>query len=378
MNNSLRILHVSEVHWGGVVTLLREFTREQVAAGHEVHVLSPPLATMADGVGVESWTVERSKPHTFWAAARQLHRAVERHRPDVIHLHSFLAGFIARLPSVVAQRNRPGIVYQPHAWSFDLIRIPGASATVRVFERSALRRTDVIVGNCQDEVDEGVSAGIHLPAFVLGVAVRPEIYYPVDDLRRVGLRRQLGIKRPHLLVCIGRLAWQKGQDVLVSEWERAPLSESELVFVGPGDPSSLASLAPLEWNRSIRWVGEHADIRPWLWAADLLLLPSRYETVALVVAEALACGRPVIATAVNGAVATLLRGPSPPAGAVVPLGDMKRLLYEAGRRLLDPLLRQREGEAAWQRAQAEFSPEAVSARLEDAYRHAILLSRGLI
>jgi len=57
----------------------------------------------------------------------------------------------------------------------------------------------------------------------------------------------------------------------------------------------LRALAPREWDRTVRAVGEPPAVLPWLWAADLLVLPSRYETVGLVVAEAMCTGLPVVA-----------------------------------------------------------------------------------
>jgi glycosyltransferase involved in cell wall biosynthesis len=124
-------------------------------------------------------------------------------------------------------------------------------------------------------------------------------------------------------------------------------------------------------------VGEPPEVLPWLWASDLLLLPSRYETVGLVVAEAMSTGLPVVATAVHGARATIEEpgtlGASglPPAGAVVPLGDAAALLEQAERRLRDDGLRRQEAAAALERAAALFVPEEVAGRLEVAYRHAI-------
>ena len=101
------------------------------------------------------------------------------------------------------------------------------------------------------------------------------------------------------------------------------------------------------------------------------MLPSRYETVAIVVAEAMSCGVPVVATAVNGARETLLDPPGEPCGAVVPLGDMAGLLHEAGRRLDDPALSRRDATVGRERAEDRFRPALVGQRLESAYREAI-------
>jgi glycosyltransferase involved in cell wall biosynthesis len=137
----------------------------------------------------------------------------------------------------------------------------------------------------------------------------------------------------------------------------------------------LEPLAPSQWGETVFAMGEQDDVRPWLWACDALVLPSRYETVALVVAEAMSCGRPVVATAVNGARDTILGGSLPAAGAVVEPADMDALIEQAARRLDDHELWSAESAAGRQRAEAHFSPTQVNDRLDAAYRDAVHRSR---
>ncbi|MGH3455052.1 MAG: glycosyltransferase [Nocardioidaceae bacterium] len=372
----LRILHVSEVHWGGVVTLLDHFVAEQVRSGHEVAVLAPPGMRSFPGVDQRTWRIERRRPWSVATALLDLRRAVKEFRPDVVHLHSFVAGLIGRLPlrsTLVAGVDfGSGVVYQPHAWSFDLFTRRRVGDAVRRWESwAAAHGTDVLVANCEDEIAEGRSIGIRIPARALGVAVDVDSFRPVDPAEREVYRAPLGIDAKRVLLCLGRLVRQKGQDLLLPAWERARPADTALVLLGPGDTSPLEELAPTQWGETVLAVGEHDDVRPWLWASDALVLPSRYETVALVVAEAMSCGRPVVATAVNGARETILDGPLPPAGAVVELSDMDGLVEEAARRLDDAELWSAEAAAGRRRAEAMFRPALVADRLEAAYRDAI-------
>ena len=371
----LRILHVSEVHWGGVVTLLDHFVAEQVCAGHEVHVLAPDGMRTLPGADQRTWRLDRGRPWSVGPALLDLRRAVKEIRPDVVHLHSFVAGLLGRLPfprTLVARADpATAVVYQPHAWSFDLFTRRSVGNAVRRWESRAARSTDVLVANCDDEIAEGRSIGIRTPARALGVAVDVDRFRPVDSAERDAYRAQLGIDAKHILLCLGRLVRQKGQDLLLPAWERSRPADTALVLVGPGDTGPLESLAPAQWGETVVAVGEHDDVRPWLWACDALILPSRYETVALVVAEAMSCGRPVIATAVNGARDTILGGSLPGAGAVVELTDMDGLIEQATRRLDDHELWSAEAAAGRQRAEVLFSPPQVADRLEAAYRDAI-------
>ncbi|PNA65975.1 glycosyltransferase family 1 protein, partial [Pseudomonas sp. FW305-76] len=84
----------------------------------------------------------------------------------------------------------------------------------------------------------------------------------------------------------------------------------------------------------------------------------------LVVTEAMACGVPVVATAVNGVRETVVDGPLGAAGAVVPVGDMGALLSETAKRLGDPGLLRAEGACGRARAEESFRPERLADRLE--------------
>lgn len=369
---ALRILHVSEVHWGGVVSLLRHFVAEQSDAGHEVHVLAPTGMPALPGSVRHRWRVDRDRWWTTGAALLDLRRTVSRVHPDVVHLHSFVAGLLGRLRPRRLWLGAPvAVVYQPHAWSFGLFRQRSVCAAVRRWESWAAAGTDALVANCDDEIEEGRAVGVDVPAHSLGVAVDATCFHEASEDDRRRYRRELGITAPRVLVCVGRLTRQKGQDRLLQAWERARPPDTELVLVGPGHADALRVHAPTQWGASVRAVGEQADVRPWLWASDALVLSSRYETVSLVVAEAMACGRPVVVTAVNGARAAVLDGPWPPAGAVVALDDMDALVAQASLRLSDPELGEAEGTAGRKRAESLFSPPLVAERLELAYRAAV-------
>lgn len=152
-----------------------------------------------------------------------------------------------------------------------------------------------------------------------------------------GVRRLHGVG-PHapLVVCVGRLCRQKGQDVLLSAWESvlARVPGARLVLVGDGpDRARLTARAPA----SVLFTGTVADAAPWYRAADLVVLPSRWEGMALAPLEAMACGRPVVVTDVDGA-----REGLPPAlvpHCVVPPEDPAALADAAAALLLDAPLR---------------------------------------
>jgi glycosyltransferase involved in cell wall biosynthesis len=364
------VLHVSEVTWGGVVSLIRDFTAEQVRRGHSVKLLAPQaFPALDEGIERALWGVDRRRPQTFARAVMQLRAAVREFRPDVIHLHSAYAGFLGRL-RLSGTAGTP-LVYQPHAWSFDAFEKPSLHRLAQRWELLGDRRTDVLVANCQDEIDEGRRIGVKTLSRSLGVPIDVEHFHTVPVADRARHRETLGLGEGCALLCLGRLAHQKGQDLLVAAWESAPVPNTILWLVGPGDPAPLQALAPTQWGVTVRWVGEQADVRPWIWASDLLVLPSRYETVAVVVAEAMACETPVVAVAVNGAAMAVTDGPHPPGGVVVEDGDVTRMLAEAERLLVHPATRKAMASAGRKRVTSLFTTSLVGDRLEQAYATAI-------
>jgi glycosyltransferase involved in cell wall biosynthesis len=367
----LTVLHVSEVTWGGVVTLVDHFTAEQVRAGHRVHLLTPDAyPTDVSGVLRHQWPVRRGRPDGYPAAIRELRRAVRQIRPDVIHLHSFVAGQLGRAPLALRGLDVP-VVYQAHAWSDRLFARAAPAAGVRLAERVAARRTDRLVTNCQAELDRGHEIGVRVPGDVLSVAVDLDHLRPPTDDERREARAALGLGDEFAVLVLGRIAFQKGQDLLVPVWEAQRPEGMVLYLVGPGEVTDLAAAAPSTWDRSIRFMGGTVDVRPWLWAVDALLLSSRYETVALVIAEAMACRLPVVATDVDGPSEVLLDGDEPPAGTVIPLGRPELLVDAVDRLRREPELARAHGAAGVERAQTRFAPSIVAGRLEAAYRAAI-------
>src|SRR4029453_11610602 len=92
------------------------------------------------GVPRLSWAAVRSPGPSSMAEAIRLRAAVERARPDVIHLHASKAGLAGRL----APRRRTPVLFQPHGWSW--LAVTGALRTASLaWERAAAHRTDLLV-----------------------------------------------------------------------------------------------------------------------------------------------------------------------------------------------------------------------------------------
>ncbi|MDQ1038546.1 glycosyltransferase involved in cell wall biosynthesis [Streptomyces sp. V3I8] len=365
-----RILHVSQPVDGGVARVVTDLARAQLAAGAEVAVACPAsggLATAAGdlGAGVRDWQATRSPGPRLAREVRSLRRIVRDVRPDVVHAHSAKAGLAVRL----AVRGRVPTVFQPHAWSFEAAG--GATGLLALnWERLGARWASRMICVSEAERQTGQRSGIRGRWSVIPNGIDLAGYHPVPaDTVRAGipLLTRIGPAAP-LVVCVGRLCRQKGQDVLLEAWHEVTrrVPGARLVLVGDGpDARSLRARAPA----SVLFAGAVTDAAPWYQAADLVVLPSRWEGMALAPLEAMACGRPVVLTDVDGARESLPPGQGP--RCLVPPDRPKALAGAVAGLLLDPPLRASLGRQARRYATTTHDVRRTAAAVADVYRDLI-------
>lgn len=119
------------------------------------------------------------------------------------------------------------------------------------------------------------------------------------------LRARLAIGEEHtVVVCVGRMRREKAQCVAIDATVRAarvvPNLHLVLVGTGPEEGALRAKAATLRGEINLHFVGHQDDVAPWLKLADLVLVPSLREAFPLVILEAMAAARPILATHVGG------------------------------------------------------------------------------
>jgi len=334
------VLHVSMPTTEGVANVLMGYVRDQVARGWTVTVACPTSgwlaeAARASGAQVVRWEATRSPGPSVLRELRRLRRVVNDTRPDVVHLHSAKAGLVGRL----LLRGVVPTIYQPHAWSFQAVSGPMGRATT-AWERFAQRWTTELVCVSRSERAVAESVGISTATTISPNGVDLDRFRPAARLERTHARRRLGLSDVPTVVCVGRLAEQKGQQDLLDAWAgvRDRVPDAHLVLVGDG-PDRSALEARTAGRRDVDLVGVRSDVDTWLAAADVVAAPSHWEGMAVAPLEAMASGRSVVATAVEGMAESMPRG----GGLIVEVGDVDALADGIADRLLDPDLADREG-----------------------------------
>jgi glycosyltransferase involved in cell wall biosynthesis len=335
------VLHVAQPVDGGVARYVVDAATDQTNRGWTVTVACPATGWLPEeldrrGIARVVWNARRAPGPTVPAETAALRRIVADVTPDLVHLHSAKAGLAGRL----ALRGALPTLFQPHGWSW--LAATGAIATAsRMWERVATRWADAIVSVGAGEAAQGVDGGVRGRVEVVRNGVDLDRFEVADTAAQAAARAELGLDTTApLAVCPARWARQKGQDVLLDAWaavrERCP--NAQLALVGGDAPAELADDLP----EGVLLVGDVADVRPWLTAADVVALPSRWEGLSLALLEAIATGRSTVVSDIPGLADVV----DATMGATVPVEDAAALADALADRLADPALTMTEGTAA--------------------------------
>lgn len=335
----------------------------------------PRRVRMAPGVVVDHVEAGPTRPVPkdellahIGAFADDLRRCWAAEPPDVVHSHFWMSGMaaLAAVPPgvpVAHTFHALGVVKRRHQGMRD------SSPRGRLAEERRLaRRAGLVIATCQDEIAELARIGADLRRVtVVPCGVDLNRFHPGAP----GERRPAGL---HRIVMIGRLVERKGVDDMIRGLQRLP--RTELVVVG-GHP--IAELGHDPEARRLRAVAGQAgvsdrvtfrgslprsEIPPLLRSADVVVCAPWYEPFGIVVLEAMACGVPVVATAVGGMLDTVVDGET---GLHVPPRQPGALVHALGGLLADPARRRRMGAAARQRAEQRYGWDRVAGATLAAY-----------
>lgn len=229
-----------------------------------------------------------------------------RDRWQVAHCHQMLSPMTLGL---VARRFLGGrLVINPHAC--------GPIGDVQTLRRgrpwtgaarlaAAIKSADAFVSVSRDIGEELRELGIEeARMWDIPNGVDIEHFQPASPAARRAMKKAVGFADGWTALYTGRLAHEKGLDVLIEAWPRVvhQRPDAQLIVVGGGpELERLCDRAEaLRIENSVRFVGESSDVAPLLQAADAFVLPSRTEGCPVSLLEAMACGLPVVATRVGG------------------------------------------------------------------------------
>ena len=198
----------------------------------------------------------------------------------------------------------------------------GAGGTIARAVKSPIRAlyggADAFASISRDIERETLTCGVDRDrVWYLPNAIDMTHFRPAEPGERDRLRHQLGLPVDRVIcLFVGRLSREKGLLDLLEAWRRLQPSAGLLVVAGPdmtghawdaGAPGR-AFVARYGLQERVRFVGALSDVAPMIKASDLVVQPSHFEALGLSAIEALACGVPLVASAVGGLLDFLVDG----------------------------------------------------------------------
>lgn len=350
---------------GGAESMLLQLMGHGHGLGFEWRIVFLEDGPMVAECGVPATVLRAGRlreVHRYAGAVVGLTLALRRERPGVVvgwmtkaQLYAGPAARLAGVPAVWCQQGMPS----SRSWldrtatalpARGVVAVSGAVARAQ----QALRpHRPVEVAYPGTDVDRFDPA--RLPA-------------PAEARARLGLPAEGG-----LVGIAARLQRWKGVHVLIEALPHALQEHPDLhcVVVGgvhdlePGYESELRrTVTALGLEKRVTFAGRQSDVPLWLQAMDVVVNASAYEPFGLTIVEAMALGKPVVATAAGGPLEIVRDSVD---GLLVPPGDARALASAISRPLADRELATRLGKAARERA-AEFSSRRYAVRFAQAIR----------
>jgi glycosyltransferase involved in cell wall biosynthesis len=236
--------------------------------------------------------------------------------------------------------------------------------------RTLYRRADAFACISREIEREALACGVpRARVHYLPNAIDMTKFQPASAEERDALRQRFAV-RPGAVACLflGRLSREKGLMDLLEAWRIVRPANAVLLIAGPDmddhpwnvGPAARAFVAQHGLQASTSFLGSMSDVRPVMQTADVLIQPSHFEALGLSAIEALACGAPVVASAVGGLLDFVVDGQN---GKLCPPQDPQALAAALDLLINDEALRLRLAGRARDSVAAEYDERVVFARL---------------
>jgi len=349
---------------GGAEMVMLRLAEGLRARGHEIVPVGPVAGCgwLADqfrqrGFNPETFSLRRPLD---WECARGMIAMLRRRRVDVVHSHEFTMALYGTVSA--RQLGRPHV-----------ITMHGNQTTTnrwrrRVLLRTAFRFSENVIAVSRDtkrflDAQLGVSPDL-IRVVANGVPI------PTGDRARV--RSELRLALDELLVlATGSLVPRKGHAVLIKALAGQEAGPPwRLVIAGNGSERGAleALIRELGMGERIQLLGHRDDVGDLLAAADIFAMPSLWEGMPLALLEAMAAGKPIVASGISGIPEAITTEAE---GLLTRPGNLGELTAALRRLRTDPTLRQRLAQRSAARARTDFSIEAMTTAYEDVYYQAL-------
>ncbi|HLZ44562.1 MAG TPA: N-acetyl-alpha-D-glucosaminyl L-malate synthase BshA [Gemmatimonadales bacterium] len=363
--------------YGGSGAVATELGLELARRGHDIHFISyaspfrlrgfAERVTFHEVTQLEYPLFEQSSPYALALAVKQ-HEVAKREQLDLMHAHYAIPhAATAWLAKQMLEHEGLDlkIVTTLHGTDITLVGQDPSYYTLTKFSIEQSDAVTAVSAYLRDETYRSFGCGSCdirvIPNFISTTDYHP----PVDE----SFRRRLAPKGHRILVHVSNFRPVKrvGDVVKIFAGVRKKLPAT-LVLVGDGPDRDAAEqeVDTLGLRKDVRFLGKVENVGDVLRGADLFVLPSATESFGLAALEAMACGVPVIATAVGGIPEVVEEGKS---GYLAPVGDVATMA-ERALQVLEGTEHERLKRNAAERA-LDFSAEKIVPQYEGLYNECV-------
>lgn len=295
---------------GGAEKQAERMARALLRKGHRVTVLTrhwKGLKTEETAYDVKImrlpfWEWRTLAPITFMLSCL-FYLWRQRREINLIHAHQYDSAFTASVAKIIT--GIPVIAHF-HGGSQEIgseVKMLSGQLKGRIILKVIKRYTDAFITVSSLIYGDLLAAGIAENVYILPNGVDVAYFTPPETNEEFFIRKQLGLPADKVIFLFsGRLEPVKGLDLLMDAWLKLDkeIADTSLLLILGGGSLYEKIKNQLDGLSNIIVKGEVENVRAYLRAADVFVLPSRYEGISLAILEAMACGLPVILTRVGG------------------------------------------------------------------------------
>lgn len=359
---------VGDVVVGGAETFARE-TYLRLNKNHNVHIVAGggymqqenilsslqtyrfPYTGRRSSIASKVQTLIGKNHDLFWLESLTFYNNAKHHfkhhNYDVIHTHYFLDMILKR--HIISP-----VVLSLHGY-------PTGNMKSRLYRKILSKYTPDLALSCSKFVQEQYNA----------IGIESEVLYNGVDINRFKpekkdstLLKKHDLEGKQVILFVGRFTQQKGLDKLIEAFCALDSDDVALVAVGDGPLRSQAEQWVMQnidsGNVVFPGIVSIEDLPKYYNLADIFVIPSLFEPLSIVTMEAMACGKPVIASQTGGIPEVV----SEKCGLFVQPGDMRELIYNLQMLLIDENLCRTLGKEGRKRAETVFSWDIITKQLE--------------
>ncbi|WP_270682274.1 glycosyltransferase [Aeromonas sp. QDB51] len=294
------ILIITGLGMGGAERQVCDLADQFTAKGHKVLLISMTGETVNRPLSAKIDVVELNMaktPFGFIKAYWQARQLIKQFKPDVVHSHMVHANIFTRLLRISTYMRK--LICTAHS-SNEGGR--GRMLAYRVTDGLCDLSTNVSQEAVDAFIAQGAVAKGRMLAMHNGIDTLRFIFNPAS---RASLRAQLKLTdNTPLILAVGRLTEAKDYPNLLTAFNQLPseLNHVQLAIIGIGEEQANIETfaAQLGLTTRVHFLGLQRNVHEWMSAADIFVLSSAWEGFGLVVAEAMACQRVVVATDCGG------------------------------------------------------------------------------